>query len=213
MTTTSPSWYPSWPSAFQDVEDAYLRTIPRQWPPGLYAEGTDERRDLDSTAVALSWVAQGGEWIKQRIFPQRDTGGMFTGLWEEAFSIARATTLAARRNAIIAYCRLMLGTATKQTIQHIMAPIFGVDDPSDIEFAFASWDKLDATTFTDEWGRAFAMCHFHIYHDGGTSAPDRPRALDAIAKFAPTWIRVTVGQHQTAKYDTQGEYDTACYGS
>lgn len=211
MTTTSPGWFDSWPSVFKDLEDAYLRTVPRQWPMGLYAEGTDERKDLDSTAVVLAWVAQGGEWIKRRVFPQHDSLGQFLALWEECFSITKAATIALRQQAIIAYCRLMLGTATKATIQKIMAPIFGVSDYTDIDFAFGSIADIDATGYTGA-DRAFVLCHFHI-HTNGTHAPDRPRALDAIAKFKPTWIRITVGQHKVCKYDTQGGYDTACYGA
>lgn len=209
--TTSPSWFPSWPSTFKDIEDAYLRTIPRQWPAGLYNEGTDERRDLDAIAVVMSWVAQGSEWIRQRVFPQYDDGAMMLPLWEEALSLSKSATIALRQAAVIAYCRLMLGTATKATIQKIMAPIFGVDDYTDIDFSFASFANIDAFTFTDEWARAFILCHFHIFDNNGTHAPDRKRALDAIAKFRPSWVRVTVGQHQYAKYDTQGGYDTACY--
>lgn len=211
MTTTSPSWFPSWPSVFADIEDAYLRSVPRQWPAGLYDDGTDERRDLDSTAVVVSWVAQGGEWVKRRIFPQYDTDGLFLHIFEEAFAIQRAATVALRQAAVIAYARLMLGTATKEVIQRIMAPIFGFDDSyTVVDFAFASLADIAAAGYTGN-AKAFVLCHFHI-HTRGTAAPDRPRALDAIARFRPTWLRITVGQHKTAKYDTTGGYDTACYG-
>ncbi len=210
MTTTSPSWFLSWPSTFADIESAYLRTVPRQWPGGLYRDGTDERRDLDSAAVVLSWVAQGGEWINRRIFPQFDDDGQFFHIWEEAFAIQAAATVALRQAAIIAYARLNLGTATKEVIQRIMAPIFGVDY-TDIEFSFGSYADIAGGGYTGN-NKAFLLCHFHIHTDGA-AAPDRPRALDAIARFKPTWIRITVGQYKTLKWDTEGEWDTACWGA
>jgi hypothetical protein len=211
VTTTSPSWFDSWPSSFKDLEDAYLRSIPRQWPQGLFNDGTDERRELDAIASVISWTAQGGEWIKQRIHPQHDANAQFLHLWEECFALARAATTALRQSAIISHCRLMLGTATKEVIQRIMAPVFGVDDPALIDFSFASRADIDASGYTGS-DRAFLLCQFHI-HANGSGTLDRPRALDTIAKWKPTWIRVTVGQHKTAKYDTQGGYDTACYGA
>ncbi len=209
MTTTSPSWLPSWPVTFRDIEDAYLRTVPRQYPGGLYKEGTDERRDLDSTAVVVSWVAQGGEWIKRRIFPQYDDDGLALPLWEECYAIARAATIAARQTAIITHCRLMLGTATKPVIQRIMAPIFGVD-PADIDFSFATLASVNAFNESEDEGRAYVLSRIHI-HTNGTAAPDRVRALDAIAKLKPAWIQITVGQYQQTKWGTQGGWGTSCW--
>lgn len=195
---------------FADIQAAYLLSVPRQYPAGLYGDGTDERKDLDTEAVALSWVAQGGEWIKRRVFPQYDVDGLFLHIFEEAFSIQRAATIALRQAAIISYCRLMLGTATKVTVQRIMAPAFGLDDYTDIDFSFASVASVDAFAHTDEPGRAYALGQIHI-HTNGTDAPDMPRALDLIAKWKPTWLRITAGKYQQTIWGTQGNWGEACW--
>lgn len=210
--TTSPSWYPTWPTAFRNIEEDYLQTVPRQYPLGVYREGTDERRDLDAVAVVLSWIAQGSEWIQRRIFPQLDSSAMFLHLWEECFSIVAGATTAARQQAAIAYCRLMLGTATKETIQKIMAPAFGASvDYDEVGFSFASFADVAATTFTDEWARAYALTRLHIYHIPETADPDISVALDLIARWRPTWLHVSVGRYETLVWGV-GKWGQAAWG-
>jgi hypothetical protein len=212
MTTTSPSWFPSWPASFPDLEEIYLKSVPRQFPWGLYEdETTDEYKDIQAMAVVFSWVAQGGEWIKRRIFPQFDSGAMFLGLWEECYNIARRATTAARQNAIIAYMRHMRGTATKEQLQAIFAPIFDEADPSKILFAWATPAQIHALNPDTQAEYNAGINSLHVYHTTG-NIPDWAALWDTIRAVQPTWIRMSGGEYKTLKWDTQGGWDTACWG-
>lgn len=210
--TTSPSWFPAWPSSFPDLESTYAETIPRQFPEGLYDNAeSDEYKDIQAMAVVFSWVAQGGEWIKRRIFPQFDTGAMFLHLWESCFGIAMRATTTLRQNAIIAHMRYMRGTATKEQLQAIFAPIFGTADPSDIEFSYCSLaDAVTAAPDTQAgWNQILNT--LHIYSACG-NVPDWDALWDTIRAVQPTWQRWGGGSYKQLKWDTQGGWDTACWG-
>jgi hypothetical protein len=211
MTTTSPSWFPSWPAGFPDLQAGYEQNVPRQYPEGLYTEGTDEYLDLLAEARILSWVRQGGEWILRRFFPHYDSLGQFLSFWEDVLRLVPAATIALRQNTIISHVRYNLGTAIKANIQAIFAPIFGVEDPARIGFSFASTASIIA--FAPETDEAWAQLlnTLHIYDVNETAEPDRTRALDAIRAKKPTWQTWTVGQYQDLKWTTQGGWSTACW--
>jgi len=211
MPTTSPPWFPSWPASFPDIEDIYLKAIPRQFPWGLYEDTTtDEYKDIQAMGVVFSWVAQGGEWIKRRIFPQFDEDAMFLHLFEECYGVAKRATTALRQNAIIAYQRYMRGTATKEQLQAIFAPIFDEEDPSQIEFSYASTAAVIAQDPDTPEGWAQALNTMFVYHVGGNS-PDLAALWDTIRAVMPTWQQWFGGSFQGALYDTKGGYNTACY--
>lgn len=210
MTTTSPSWFPSWPSGFRDIEDAYVRTIPRQWPRGLYDKETDEYRDLEAIAVVLSWVAQGGEWIKQRIYPQYDSGSLFLALWEECLGLAKRGTIALRQAAIIGWLRMIGGNAKKAALQKIFAPIFDEDDPADILFSYSTLAQAVTAAPDSNEGWAQVLNTLHIY-SANNNEPDWKAMWDMIRLLKPPWQRWGGGPYQQLKYDTQGGYNTACY--
>jgi len=199
MTTTAPDWLPTWPATFADVEAAYAESVPRQYPEGLYQQGTDEYTDLVAQSVVLSWVRQGSEWVIRRIFPQLDTDGLFLGLWEGCLGVVQRATTAGRQAAIVASARYGRGTATTEKIQNIFAPIFGID-PGDVAFRWATLAEI-ATAGPDA-GAATAKCHnmLHIYDANETAEPDRTLAEDAIALCKPTWQTWSCGRMQYLKW-------------
>lgn len=214
MTTTSPTWFPSWPTTFPDVQDAYELSVPRQYPEGLYEEGTDEWLDIKSQSIILSWVAQGSEWIQRRIFPQLDAGAMFLHLWEECLAVVQRATTADRQAAIVSSARNARGTATTEKIQNIFAPIFGID-PEDVAFEYAT--RADIETAAPDTNQGWAKClnMLHIYDINETAVPDRDMAEDAIAICKPTWQLWSVGQYKRLKWGVtgaEGAWNQATWG-
>ena len=213
MTTTSPSWHEAWPTDFPDLEAVYRQTVPAQFP-DLYDDlDSDEAKDIDATAKVLSWVAQGSQWIRGRLFPQKDTTAIFLDLWETALGILAKGTIALRQRAVIRSFRYSLGTGTEAAVRAIFAPIFGDEDnPAAVEFASPSAAEIAACVTTEE-GWAMATTSLHIYHAAQTTAPDRPSAVDAMEQTKPAHETWSAGQYKTLKWDTEGGWDTACWGA
>lgn len=212
--TTSPSWWPTWPTTFPDVEAVYHETVPAQFP-DLYGDlGSDEAKDIDAIAAVLSLVAQGSQWVRDRIFPQNDSGGLFLPLWEGAFGIVVKGTMAVRQAVVIRSARYKLGTGVESAVRAIFAPVFGhPDDPTVVSFlsADSTWLGSHGGSMSDE-GWAKALTSLHIYSAGAADAPDLPSGRDAAEQTKPAQETWSVGQYGTALYDTDGGYDTACWG-
>lgn len=211
MTTTSPDWFPTWPASWPDLEDVYTQTIPRQFPEGLYDDvDSDEYADIQAIGVVFSWIAQGSEWIKRRIFPQFDDDAMFLHLHEEAFGLVKRATTTLRQNAVIAYMRYMRGTATKEQVQAILAPAFNTEDPNEIAFSYATLAQVVAANPDTQEGYNQVLHTLFIYHTGN-NVPDWDILRDSIRSIKPTWQVWEGGSYQYTKYNTQGGYNIGCY--
>lgn len=213
MTTTSPSWWPAWPSGFPDVQDAYERIFPGQFPEGLYSnQESDEYKDIKAKARIFSWARQGGEWVLRRFWPHLDTLGQFLGFWEEQLAIARRAKIQLRQNAIISYLRYNLGTATKANVQAIFAPVFGLpNNPERVAFSYPTYAQVAATNPTTDQEWADALNKLYIYDADETNAPDRQQFEDAAQSTKPTWQGWYGGQYFDALYNTQGAYEEGTY--
>jgi len=214
MPTTSPSWFDAWPADFPDVQDAYADTIPAQFPRGLYDDlESDEAKDIGVMSRVLSWVAQGSQWVRGRIFPQHDADGIFIPTWEDILGLPARGFLAQRQRAIVRYLRYSMGTATSGAVKAIFAPLFGEEGNTDaVAFAVPTLAQIVTAAPEDDSQYAQATCSMHIYHATETTEPDRRLVLDAMTQSQGGHERWTCGQFRLAKYDTQGGYDTACYG-
>jgi hypothetical protein len=212
MTTTSPSWFPSWPSDFPDIQQDYEQTVPEQYPAGLYEPGSDEYKDIQATAQVFSWIAQGSMWIRRRLWPHFDTSGLFLDLWEDAFGLVARSSITERVANITRSARNKLGTATKANVQAIFAPVFGDNaDPSTVAFASPSSSDIAANPPDSAEGWARALNSMHIYDANETTEPDRVEGTDAVNATKPTYQRWTYGRYNKAKWDTQGTWDHACW--
>jgi hypothetical protein len=171
---------------------------------------SDEYADIQAMGVVFSWIAQGAEWIKRRIFPQFDSDAQFLNLWEECYGLVTRATTALRQNAIIAYMRYMRGTATKEQLQAIFAPIFNEENPAKILFSYATLAQIAAANPDTQEGYNQALHTMYVYHTSGNE-PDWDSLWDTIRSVKPTWQIWGGGPYQQLKYDTQGGYDTGCY--
>lgn len=212
--TTSPSWWPAWPSGFPDISAVYDQTIRRMFG-NLYDDVTsDEYKDVGAIAEVFSLVAQGSTWIRRRIFPHLDSGAIFMDLWETAFGILQRGTVTNRQNVILRTARYTLGTATEDAVRAIFAPLFGLPGNSDaVIFTSPAPADLEANppTTEEEWARATTS--LHISSRGDDEEPDRKAALDAIEQCKGAHETWTVGRYQYAKWDTEGGWDTACWSA
>jgi hypothetical protein len=214
LTTTSPSWFPTWPAGFPDVQDEYQQTVPRQFPAGLYGASSDEHLDIVSIGEIYSWLRQGSTWVSRRLWPHLDVTGEFVGLWESALGLVAAFNVTTRRDNVLRALRYHLGTATEAAVQAIFAPLFGfADDPGSVSFASPSAADIAAAGPSNEGEWAGATNTMHINHTNETAAPDRTAVDAAIEQTKPTYQEWSAGQYQTCKYDTEGGYGTACYGA
>lgn len=198
MTTTAPSWLDAWPAAWPDVGAAYEETVPRQYPEGLYdpVRNSDEYLDVKATARILAWVAQATEWVRRRIFPQADTGGLFLARWEAALGLLRAGTTAARAARITAALRTRK-TLTKATVQAIFGPLLRIDPGVDeISFIYPSPADLiaavsgcSATEIAQALGE---LCQIGIYSING-ACDDLVGAEREARRRQPAWERWWIG--------------------
>jgi hypothetical protein len=214
MTTTSPSWWPTWPTSFPDISGVYDQTI-RPTFGNLYEDVTsDEYKDVGAIAEVFSLVAQGSTWIRNRVFPHLDSDAIFMDLWETALGILQRGTVADRQNVLLRTIRYTLGTATDAATRAIFAPLFGdPGNPDAVVFTSPSAADLEANPPTTEEGWARATTSLHISHNGETTEPDRKAALDAIEQCKGAHETWTVGLYASAKWDTQGGWDTACWSA
>jgi hypothetical protein len=212
MTTTSPSWMPSWPTSFPDIGAIYDQTIRRQFG-NLYDDATsDEYADVTTIAECIGVIAQMSTWIRRHLFPQFDDDALFMDLWESAFGVAQRVSATARRTAIIRAMRYSLGTATKEAVQAIFAPVFqSADDPSTVAFECASNHTVSCNT--DEGFRR-ANTHLHIYDSAEGTEPDEATAKAAIAATKPAHETWTVGRYKTFQWGSSGgTWGNSCWGA
>jgi hypothetical protein len=215
MTTTSPSWWPTWPTSFTDLSGIYDQTVRRTFG-NLYEDvQSDEHKDVGAIAEVFSLVAQGSMWIRNRLFPQVDTDAIFIDLWETAFGILQRGTVTDRQNVILRTARYTLGTVTDAAARAIFAPLFGEPGNANavtfttIGAAGIADLQNDPGTTEDQWAKATTS--MHISHTGETAEPDRSAALDAIEQSKGAHETWTIGQYKSLKWDTEGGWDTACW--
>jgi hypothetical protein len=214
LITTSPTWLPTWPAGFPDVQDEYQQTVPRQFPAGLYGASSDEHLDIVSIGEIYSWLRQGSTWVSRRLWPHLDVTGEFIGLWENAFGLVAAFAVSTRRDNVLRAMRYHLGTATESAVRAIFAPLFGfADNPGSVSFASPTHAQVAAAGFDSEDGWAMATNSLHIYPTDEGAIPDHAALDAALEQTKPTYQRWTAGQYKYAKWDTQGTWDHACWSA
>lgn len=210
MATTAPSWLPAWPSGWPDIEPVYRDLVERIFGPDVYDDDAPEKDDQRALGSVLSWIGQAEQWIHRRIYPSRDSGNLFTALWEEALGIPQGPA-AARNDRVLAAFRHR-GTGTRELIQAIFAPVFGTTDLADI--SFVAPDPGAHPAGASDYDKIDLQNQIHIYSTNEDLDPDHGWGRDLIKKSKPTWERWTIGRYQTAQYDVDGKgYDEATYAA
>jgi hypothetical protein len=203
MMTTAPSWLPAYPATWQDVQQTYEQTVPRQFPEGLYdpALERDEHKDTLGIADVLAWVAQAAEWVKRSIVPHQDSQGLFLGRWETALGLMQAATVALRQSRIVAALRTRK-TLTKAVVQGIFLPLlFPSGDADDVQFIAPTVATLAAAlvgaTAADIAQAEHDMFQLGIYDLNGTCS-DLPGAMREARRRQPAWEHWWIGTSANA---------------
>jgi hypothetical protein len=220
MTTTAPSWLPAYPATWQDIQQTYEQTVPRQFPEGLYdpALERDEHKDVLGLADVLAWVAQAAEWVKRSIVPHQDSQGLFLGRWETALGLMQAATVALRQSRIVAALRTRK-TLTKEVVRGIFQPLIdpaGVID--DVEFRSPTVATLatalvgcNAAEITAAQTELFQMGIFSL--NGVCS--DLQGAMREARRRQPAWERWWIGTSVNADgymYWDETNWDEGAWG-
>ncbi len=213
----SVAWLPARPSHWVDFATQWKESVPDAWPANMFRDDSEANADQTALGECMGYGRELLEWILQSIWVQRDsaiwngeTVGLWLDRWEAVWLLARRSTVALRQSAILGRMRAY-GAGDNETIKAVFAEVFG-GDVADVSFTaptaaeVVAAETLGAVTYE----RAHNQMHIHSTNDD--IDPDRSLGLDLIEYAAPTWQSWTLGRYQTLKWDTEGGWDTACWG-
>ena len=199
----TPSWLPTWPTGWPDIEARYKALVGSMVPRGLFDPDGENAADWAAIGEALGQVRKLIEWVLGNSLPHRDSEGMFLWRWEELLQLVARGATATRQAWIVARLR-QRGTETLSLAKAVMAGAWG-----EIDGSFLSVYHQDPAVYYAERGgyttdAAYDIReqqYLHFYPTAEDVAPDWDIAADLIARFAPTWAYWTVGRYKVMEYD------------
>jgi hypothetical protein len=207
---SDPSWLPSWPTGWRDFETVYQGMVRRFFPPGVWTDDAEARKDHDVMGLALSWCRKGLEWIGERVWPWLDDDDLFLPDWERSYGLSSSGTVDERQDRVMVKAR-SFGTLTLEKLRSIMGPAMGLD-PADVRVhspsaaTVASYSPDVANQYTAN------ATNLHIYDTDGTASFDHTEAWDTAKRLQPSGDTWTVGRAKLFAFDTDGRgWDQGCW--
>jgi uncharacterized protein YmfQ (DUF2313 family) len=184
--------------------------VKRFFPPGIWTDDSEVRKDHDALGVVLSWARKSLEWIGERIWPWLDDDDLFLPDWERSFGLTGSGTVDERQDRVMVKAR-SFGTLTLARLQAIMGPKMGID-PADVAVHSPSGSTVDGYSPDTTWQYNENAFNLHVYDTNGTASFDHTEAWDIIKSLQGSGDDWTVGKHKEFSYDTEGRgWDQGCW--